>query len=91
VSFGLFQGLNCCSNTSVTFQGIEPDKMYQFYYLLYGVKPFWEGGTIGNKPAPTPPGEPVWRQFLREEGLWDHPDQEISPDLFFKLSEKKAY
>ena len=87
----ILQGVNCCSDTSVTFQGIEPDKVYQFYYLLYRVKAFARGGHLGNVPMPAPVGEPVWRQFLRDEGLWDRPGEEISPELFFKLSEKKDF
>ncbi|CAB3368666.1 Hypothetical predicted protein [Cloeon dipterum] len=85
------EGLNCCSDSSITFQGVEPDKVFQFHYLLYRVKRFAEKGGLGNLPAPTPlPGNEPWRVFLRDEQLWDRPGEDISADQYYRLSSKIA-
>lgn len=46
-------GPECCSNRTVTFSIGEADKMRTMNYMLYQLRVF-EGGTYGNRPAPTP-------------------------------------
>ncbi|XP_059485255.1 glycoprotein-N-acetylgalactosamine 3-beta-galactosyltransferase 1-like [Neocloeon triangulifer] len=84
------EGLTCCSDTSITFQGIEPDKVHQFHYLLYHVRPFRGKSYLGSVPAPKPAGDEPWRQFLRDENLWDQPGEEISAKQYYELSLKIA-
>jgi len=44
-------GPTCCSDYAVTFHGIlAQSKMYQLEYLLHHLRPFPNGGTIGNHP-----------------------------------------
>ncbi|KAF4519281.1 hypothetical protein B566_EDAN002171 [Ephemera danica] len=85
------EGRECCSDSIITFHGIEEDKMHQFYYLLYRLKTFEHGGHRGNAPAPTPiPDSEVWRHFLLSEGLISRLDQEVSADQFYQLSQSKV-
>ena len=57
-------GPKCCSNHAVTFHGLMSlSKMHQLEYLFYHLRPFPQGGTIGNVPPPPPKADP----FLTEE------------------------
>jgi glycoprotein-N-acetylgalactosamine 3-beta-galactosyltransferase len=38
--FFFSQGLNCCSNSAITFHYVRPDQMYVFDYLLYRLHPY---------------------------------------------------
>lgn len=62
------EGKKCCSNLSVTFQGIEADKMYMYDYIVNRLHVFTQG-HYGNRLAPTPyPPEQVWQDFMRSRG-----------------------
>jgi glycoprotein-N-acetylgalactosamine 3-beta-galactosyltransferase len=44
-------GPKCCSNYAVTFHGIvSHSKVYQLDYLFQRLRPFYAGGTLGNRP-----------------------------------------
>lgn len=63
------EGKNCCSDLSVTFQGIEADKMYMYDYIINRLNVFTHG-RHGSHPAPTPyPSEQVWKDFMRSRGF----------------------
>lgn len=50
-----------------------------YYYLLYTLQIFNEGGNLGNQPAPTPmPEEQVWQQFVNGS-------DNITAELYYKL------
>lgn len=61
------EGKQCCSDLSVTFQGIEADKMYTYDYIINRLRVFTQGHH-GSQPAPTPPSEQVWQDFMRSRG-----------------------
>ncbi|KAK3912055.1 Glycoprotein-N-acetylgalactosamine 3-beta-galactosyltransferase 1 [Frankliniella fusca] len=62
------EGIQCCSDLSVTFQGIEADKMYMYDYIINRLRVF-SHGIHGNQPASTPhPPEQVWKDFMRSRG-----------------------
>ncbi|KAJ4445235.1 hypothetical protein ANN_07036 [Periplaneta americana] len=78
----------CYSKHIITFNGIEPDKLYLYEYLLYRVKVLQHGGTLGNQPpAMLKSEDEVWREFVREEGLGYLED--ISPKRYFELWQRK--
>lgn len=78
----------CYSDHVITFNGIEPDKFYLYDYLLYRVKVFPHGVTLGSQPPPVMVSEDkVWREFVREEGLGEPAD--ISPKQYFELWQRK--
>ena len=57
-------GPKCCSNHAVTFHGmLSMSKMHQLQYLFYHLRPFPDGGVLGNVPPPLLPANP----FLTEE------------------------
>ena len=57
-------GPKCCSNHAVTFHGLlSVSKMHQLQYLFYHLRPFPDGGMVGNVAPPPPPDNP----FLTEE------------------------
>ncbi|XP_066997955.1 glycoprotein-N-acetylgalactosamine 3-beta-galactosyltransferase 1 [Anabrus simplex] len=85
--YPVIEGLGCCSDRSITFHGIEPDKMYLYDYLLNHLRVFNRGGQRGNRPAPTPvPEEEVWLEFLKQEGKGN---MSVSSDEFFELWKNK--
>ncbi|KAK7076663.1 glycoprotein-N-acetylgalactosamine 3-beta-galactosyltransferase activity protein [Halocaridina rubra] len=45
------KGLDCCSDTAITFHYISPEKMYEMDYLLYGLRPY---GIHKDHPYPAP-------------------------------------
>lgn len=64
-------GLDCCSDTPVTFHYVNTDKMYELEYLLYHARPY---GINHHDPfpAPLPPDtnsipEPILEKRRREE------------------------
>nr|CAH7713038.1 unnamed protein product [Callosobruchus chinensis] len=71
----------CCSKTSVTFKGIEADKIYTYHYFLYKLQIF-TNGTLGNVPMKSEPDEHVWRSFLRERNIHD---ENITADQYYKV------
>ena len=45
-------GPHCCSNHAVTFHGVgSPSKMFQLEYLFHHLRPFYAGGSRGNRHA----------------------------------------
>nr|CAD7573184.1 unnamed protein product [Timema californicum] len=81
--FPVPQGPECCSEHSITFNGIESDKLYTYDYFLYHTKVFRHGGSLGNQPASTPCGG----KFIRDEGLGE---ANLSARQFFELWERKV-
>lgn len=45
------QGLECCSDTAVTFHYVDTTKMYTLEYLLYHLRPY---GIAHHDPFPAP-------------------------------------
>ncbi|KAL3268097.1 hypothetical protein HHI36_007224 [Cryptolaemus montrouzieri] len=58
----------CCSKHTITFNAIEGDKMYTYYYLLYNLQLFHHG-HLANRPAIKPPDDEIWQNFLKEQNL----------------------
>ncbi|KAJ8967478.1 hypothetical protein NQ314_002792 [Rhamnusium bicolor] len=76
--------VQCCSKNSISFQAIEGDKMYTYYYLLYTLQIFVDG-KFGNRPSATQiPDEQVWKQFLKERNV---PSDNITSIQYFKIWE----
>ncbi|KAJ8982887.1 hypothetical protein NQ317_004317 [Molorchus minor] len=76
--------VKCCSKSSITFQAVEGDKMYTYYYLLYTLQIFLDG-NLGNAPPPTSiPEEEIWHRFLRERNIHDY---NISSGEYYKIWE----
>nr|CAI5837333.1 unnamed protein product [Callosobruchus analis] len=71
----------CCSKTSITFKGIEADKIYTYHYFLYKLQIF-TNGTLGNLPMKSEPDEHVWRSFLKERNIHD---ENITADQYYKV------
>lgn len=62
-------GPKCCSSRAVTFQGIlSQSKMYQLEFLFHHLRPFAQGGSLGNAPPPGRKEDP----FLTEEERLKH-------------------
>ncbi|GLH07845.1 Glycoprotein-N-acetylgalactosamine 3-beta-galactosyltransferase 1 [Gryllus bimaculatus] len=81
------EGFGCCSNKSITFHGVEGDKLYTLEYLVHRLRVFRSPCIVGNKPAPTPfPVEQVWQQFLKAEGRESF---SISAKEYFELWQNK--
>lgn len=73
----------CCSEKAISFQSIEADKMYTYYYLLYKLQLF-KSGSLGSKP-PTPIDKnSVWKSFLKERGI---ENDQISSDEYYRAWE----
>ncbi|KAG7168699.1 Glycoprotein-N-acetylgalactosamine 3-beta-galactosyltransferase 1-like 8 [Homarus americanus] len=65
------QGLTCCSDTAITFHYMDINKMYEFEYLLYHLRPY---GIQHHDPipAPLPPDlNSIPRQILERRGKTD--------------------
>lgn len=69
-------GPGCCSNYAVTFAGtLTKTKLYQEEYLHYHLRPFYGGGSLGNRPPNDSYSrispEPVltWDEYLKNKAL----------------------
>lgn len=58
----------CCSKDSISFQAIDGDKMYFYYYVLYTMQIFTHG-KLGNVPNLQNQDEEVWKAFLNERNI----------------------
>lgn len=46
-------GPHCCSNYAITFRlSTSITRIFQFHYLYYHLRPFYGGGSFGNRMAP---------------------------------------
>ncbi|KAJ9589591.1 hypothetical protein L9F63_017176 [Diploptera punctata] len=78
----------CFSEHTITYNGIESDKFYLYYYLLYHVKVFSHGGILGNYPPnKTVSDDEIWKKFVRDEGI-ENPDL-VSAKQYYELWERK--
>ncbi|KAJ8918537.1 hypothetical protein NQ315_013042 [Exocentrus adspersus] len=77
--------VKCCSNYTVSFQAIEGDRMYTYYYLLYILQIFLEG-KVGNQPIKdsVPEDKQVWKQFLKERNI---PKENVSSAEYYRIWE----
>ncbi|XP_045473744.1 C1GALT1-specific chaperone 1-like protein [Harmonia axyridis] len=58
----------CCSRHTITFNAMEADKMYTYYYMLHTLQLFYDG-TLGNRQPNKPPDEYIWQKFLKDHDL----------------------
>jgi len=47
-------GSNCCSDYAIAFHNISPTQMYAMEYLIFHLRPFFGGGTLGGVTPPPP-------------------------------------
>lgn len=64
-----FQGLECCSDTAVSFHYVPPNKMYELEYLLYHLRPYGIN-HMDPFPPPLPPDvnsipQKVWTGYRK--------------------------
>ncbi|KAK9885984.1 hypothetical protein WA026_014770 [Henosepilachna vigintioctopunctata] len=90
----------CCSKYIITFNAIDAEKMYKYYYMLYTLQVFYSG-NLGNRQAAKPPDHEVWQKFLRDQNLplnisnekyydaWE--DLIDSPDSFGRSMKREDY
>ncbi|CAG9863392.1 unnamed protein product [Phyllotreta striolata] len=71
----------CCSKNSITFQALDGDKMYLYYYLLYTMQVF-HYGQYGNKPNSQDRDDEIWKRFLRERNIFN---DNISSEEYFRV------
>lgn len=79
------QGANCCSPTSITFQGTEGDRIYLYNYLLYSVRPFVGRGRLGNKISNKRVVDNSWQKYVIEELGTDVNLTAIDTETYYKL------
>jgi glycoprotein-N-acetylgalactosamine 3-beta-galactosyltransferase len=57
------KGLECCSDTAISFHYVTPEEMYVLDYLIYHLKP--HGISNKNTGTPPPPPDKVFHNFCR--------------------------
>ena len=91
-------GPGCCSNFAVSFAGVlSRSKMYQQEYLHHHLRPFFGGGTFGNK-APLLSKEAqnlhpslTWDEFLKERARFNLFDPTLTtPKTMEKLLQEES-
>ena len=91
-------GPGCCSNFAVSFAGVlSRSKMYQQEYLHHHLRPFFGGGTNGNKPPKLPLGANnlhpslTWDEYLKEQARLNVFDPTLTtPKSMAKLLQEEA-
>lgn len=83
--YPLKQGMNCCSPTTITFQGTEGDRMYLYNYLLYSVRPFVGPGHLGNKISKKHVMDNSWQRYVIEELGANVNLSAIDTETYYKL------
>uniref|UniRef100_A0A6P7G7E1 Glycoprotein-N-acetylgalactosamine 3-beta-galactosyltransferase 1-like n=1 Tax=Diabrotica virgifera virgifera TaxID=50390 RepID=A0A6P7G7E1_DIAVI len=63
--------IKCCSKLIISFQAVDGDKMYTYYYLLYVVQLFMEG-NLGNKLNSQNNDDQVWKNFLKSRNITNY-------------------